>query len=275
MQFLTKYIHRKLAATAPIICYCIVWLTSLVAAAPYFFAVSAEDVTLEPWTQPYIDVMLHVCGRKRPQTCIEKGWHRLPFSRRTYTLSVLAIQYLLPLTALVLSYSQIGSTIFKRIKASTTIDQHRRQLVLQRNRKALLLLLLLVLIYAVAWFPMNAYNVLNVLEVIEFSQYRYLFCHLVGMTSACMNPILYALINDSFRAAFISVLRPLARPCTTYTAVSTNQQNTYTFSFNDHQPFKQQEQDIPSAVAVLNGVSENVSVHGLIPDDERNFDVEF
>ncbi|VBB28000.1 unnamed protein product [Acanthocheilonema viteae] len=166
---------KKFAATAPIICYCIVWLTSLVIAAPYFFAVAAEDVMLEPWNQPYIDVMLHICGRKRPQTCIEKAWHRLPFSRRTYTLSVLAIQYLLPVTALAFSYSQIGSAIRKRVKASTAIDQQRRQVMIQRNRKALLLLILLVLIYAVAWFPMNAYNVLNVLEVIEFSQYSRTF----------------------------------------------------------------------------------------------------
>uniref|UniRef100_A0A8R1Y0W5 G_PROTEIN_RECEP_F1_2 domain-containing protein n=1 Tax=Onchocerca volvulus TaxID=6282 RepID=A0A8R1Y0W5_ONCVO len=201
----------KFAATAPVMCYCIVWLTSLVIAAPYFFAVTTEDFTLEPWNQPYIDAMLYICGRKRPQTCIEKAWHRLPFSRRTYTLSVLAIQYLLPLTALALSYSQIGSAINKRIKTSTTVDQKRRQVMLQRNRKALLLLLLLVLIYAVTWFPMNAYNVLNVLEVIEFSQYRYLFCHLTGMTSACINPILYALINDSFRTAFISILGPVIR----------------------------------------------------------------
>ncbi|VDM08673.1 unnamed protein product [Wuchereria bancrofti] len=234
----------KLAAVAPIICYCTVWLTSIVIAAPYFFAVNAEDVMLEPWNQPYIDVTLHICGRKRPQTCVEKAWHRLPFSRRTYTLSMLAIQYLLPLTALAFSYSQIGSAIYKRVKASTTIGQKRRQVMMQRNRKALLLLSLLVLIYAAAWLPMNAYNVLSVLEVIEFSQYRYLFCHLVGMTSACINPILYALINDSFRAAFISVLRPVIRSCTRYTTVSTNQQSTFTFSFNEREPVKHQEAQI-------------------------------
>ncbi|VDK83621.1 unnamed protein product [Litomosoides sigmodontis] len=168
-------IKWKLAATAPIMCYCVVWLTSLVIATPYFFAVTVEDVMLEPWNQPYIDALLHICGRKRPQTCIEKAWDRLPFSRRTYTLSVLAIQYLLPVTALAFSYIQIGSTIRKRVKVSTTIDQQRRQVMTRRSRKALLLLLLLVLVYAVAWFPMNAYNVLNVLDVIEFSQYRRAF----------------------------------------------------------------------------------------------------
>lgn len=44
---------------APIICYCFVWLLSLIVAAPYFFAVSAENVNMfEPWNQPYIETMV-------------------------------------------------------------------------------------------------------------------------------------------------------------------------------------------------------------------------
>lgn len=39
------------------------------------------------------------------------------------------------------------------------------------------------------------------------------------MSSACINPIMYALINDSFRSAFLNMLRPLFAPCTKYTTV--------------------------------------------------------
>lgn len=60
---------------------------------------------------------------------------------------------------------------------------------------------------------------------------RYIFCHLIGMTSACINPIMYALINDSFRNAFINMLRPFFGPCTKYIAVSPPQQTHTTFSF--------------------------------------------
>jgi len=71
------------------------------------------------------------------------------------------------------AYSQIGSTIVKRVKHTNTVDQQRRHMLNKRNRKALLLLLMLVIIYGVAWLPINLYNVLNVLDIIEFSQYRY------------------------------------------------------------------------------------------------------
>ncbi|KAH7668094.1 neuropeptide F receptor, partial [Aphelenchoides avenae] len=41
----------------------------------------------------------------------------------------------------------------------------------------------------------------------------------------------YALINDSFRNAFINMLRPFFGPCTKYIAVSPPQQTHTTFSF--------------------------------------------
>ncbi|KHN81604.1 Putative neuropeptide Y receptor 11 [Toxocara canis] len=222
----------------------------------------------EPWNQPHIATMLAVCERQRPQICLEKTWHRLPFSRRTYTLTVLTIQYLLPLAALAFGYSQIGSTIRRRVKASTTVDQQRRHIMMQRNRKALLLLLLLVLIYAIAWFPMNAYNVLNVLDVIEFSQYRYIFCHLVGMTSACMNPIMYGLLNDSFRSAFVSILRPFLRPCTKYTTVAAPPSHTYTFSLMGPQTIKPQIDELRKAMAVQNGADERSVLYNATNSDE-------
>ncbi|TKR73180.1 hypothetical protein L596_020520 [Steinernema carpocapsae] len=49
-----------LAATAPIICYLVVWLISLLAAAPYFFAVSSEDVHMfYPWNHSHSDALVN------------------------------------------------------------------------------------------------------------------------------------------------------------------------------------------------------------------------
>ncbi|KJH47381.1 hypothetical protein DICVIV_06544 [Dictyocaulus viviparus] len=81
-----------------------------------------------------------------------------------------------------------------------------------RFRRALLLLMILVLTYAICWAPMNIHNALNSFEVISYSQYRYLFCHLVGISSACVNPITYALVNESFRNALHHMFLSF-RPC--------------------------------------------------------------
>lgn len=74
-----------------------------------------------------------VCGLVSPKVCVER-WNHLPVSRNTYTLTVLAIQYVLPLVSLGFAYAQIGFTIRKRVKYNTTVDQHRKQILAQRNR---------------------------------------------------------------------------------------------------------------------------------------------
>uniref|UniRef100_A0AC34RE06 G-protein coupled receptors family 1 profile domain-containing protein n=1 Tax=Panagrolaimus sp. JU765 TaxID=591449 RepID=A0AC34RE06_9BILA len=228
---------------APLVCYLVVWLTALLVAAPYFFAVSAEDAQLDPWSAKHTDEILKICEKQKPQICLERTWHRLPFSRRTYTLTVLAIQYILPLMALGFAYSQIGSTIRRRVKHTTTVDQQRKHILIQRNRRAVLLLLLLVLIYGTAWLPINAYNVLNVLDVIEFSQSKYIICHLIGMASACLNPIMYGLINEAFRNAFLAMLRPIFRPCTKFIPVSPQLPTNTTFSYTLNRKDSPRKQD--------------------------------
>uniref|UniRef100_A0A158PAX0 G_PROTEIN_RECEP_F1_2 domain-containing protein n=1 Tax=Angiostrongylus cantonensis TaxID=6313 RepID=A0A158PAX0_ANGCA len=190
---LTKYpVKWRLAPTASIICYCIVWIISIVVALPYSLTVKSQKFDrAEPWNDVHTPAMVNRA-------------HNSAFST--------IFQYLLPLCALAYAYVQIGSTIRRRSKVSRTIDQARRMSMQSRNRRALLLLMILVLTYAICWAPMNIHNALNSFEVISYSQYRYLFCHLVGISSACVNPITYALVNESFRNALHHMFLSF-RPC--------------------------------------------------------------
>ena len=52
------------------------------------------------------------------------------------------------------------------------------------------------------------------------------------MLSTCMNPILYALINESFRNAFLSIVRPFLSACTKSVAMQTPPPNRF---MNGHQ----------------------------------------
>jgi hypothetical protein len=50
---------RRLASKTPFACYLVVWLMSVLVAAPYFFAVSAVDVKeFDPWDAQYTDLMV-------------------------------------------------------------------------------------------------------------------------------------------------------------------------------------------------------------------------
>ena len=52
------------------------------------------------------------------------------------------------------------------------------------------------------------------------------------MLSTCMNPILYALINESFRNAFLSIARPFLSACTKSVAMQNPPLNRF---MNGHQ----------------------------------------
>ncbi|GMT25058.1 hypothetical protein PFISCL1PPCAC_16355, partial [Pristionchus fissidentatus] len=215
----------RLAARAPLICYAILWLISLLVALPYSLAVHAAPVDFGPWIVPEFEELMSICRQSTPVMCQERkdsSWESPYISRLSYTLVVLAIQYLLPLFALGFAYIQIGSTIRKRGKTSTTVDEARRLCMQQKNRKALVLLVILVTTYAFCWAPVNVYNVLAGLQLIQFSQYRYLFMHIIGIVSACINPITYALVNDSFRDAASLMICPRSHR----SAVSTNSKRT-------------------------------------------------
>uniref|UniRef100_A0A914VTS2 G-protein coupled receptors family 1 profile domain-containing protein n=1 Tax=Plectus sambesii TaxID=2011161 RepID=A0A914VTS2_9BILA len=243
MLFPTKWGFQP--TMAPLGFYAVVWVLSLCVAAPYFFAVSAEDVSFWRWNHTEIERALLACERQKPQICVENSWSHLPFSRKTYTLTVLGFQYLMPLAALALSYCHIGTRIRRRLRtgaASRTLDTQRRQAMTNKNRKAFLLLTGLVFVYAVCWLPVNLYNTLNVLDFFHFSQYKYIYCHLVGMTSACLNPVLYGVLNENFRVAFATLIRPCRRCCrcpaadTTQSQFHSNYNYSYTTAANTRSP---------------------------------------
>ena len=65
------------------------------------------------------------------------------------------------------------------------------------------LLTFLVVMFAICWLPWNLYNALTTLDVIDFSMTKtFPACHLIGMLSACANPILYGALNENFRVVF-------------------------------------------------------------------------
>ncbi len=44
---------------------------------------------------------------------------------------------------------------------------------------------------------------------LEMMLLTFIFCHLLGMSSASINPILYGYLNESFRKEFMDILQPI------------------------------------------------------------------
>uniref|UniRef100_A0A182JG59 G-protein coupled receptors family 1 profile domain-containing protein n=1 Tax=Anopheles atroparvus TaxID=41427 RepID=A0A182JG59_ANOAO len=71
------------------------------------------------------------------------------------------------------------------------------------------LLISIALIFGVSWLPLNLFNLfadIYVKAITEDIMVAYAICHMVGMSSACSNPLLYGWLNDNFRKEFNELL---------------------------------------------------------------------
>jgi len=74
-------------------------------------------------------------------------------------------------------------------------------------------LLTIALLFSITWLPLNIfnltvdlYNPFNLPEDEEKMLIIYAVAHLIGMSSACINPFLYGWLNENFRSEFTVIL---------------------------------------------------------------------
>jgi len=90
---------------------------------------------------------------------------------------------------------------------STQLDEKKRRNK-QRIRKTNALLLSVAIIFGISWLPLNICNlVVDLLGIEDSPEFRIVFaiCHMMGMSSACSNPLLYGWLNDNFKKEFIDI----------------------------------------------------------------------
>ncbi|XP_048186671.1 neuropeptide Y receptor type 5 isoform X1 [Perognathus longimembris pacificus] len=93
-----------------------------------------------------------------------------------------------------------------RVKRSVTRIQKRSRSVFYR-------LTILILVFAVSWMPLHLFHVVtdfndNLISNRHF-KLVYCVCHLLGMMSCCLNPILYGFLNNGIKADLMSLIHCL------------------------------------------------------------------
>ncbi|KAL3268014.1 hypothetical protein HHI36_007147, partial [Cryptolaemus montrouzieri] len=96
-------------------------------------------------------------------------------------------------------------------------QNNRRELRGRRLHRTNILLSAISLIFCISWMPLNLFNLIADLysgEINFTSQTMvvvYAMCHLMGMSSACSNPVLYGCLNENFMKEFKDILRISSR----------------------------------------------------------------
>uniref|UniRef100_F7CGL8 Neuropeptide Y receptor type 5 n=2 Tax=Ornithorhynchus anatinus TaxID=9258 RepID=F7CGL8_ORNAN len=83
----------------------------------------------------------------------------------------------------------------------------------KRSRRVFYRLATLILAFAVSWMPLHLFHVVTDFNanLISNRHFRLVFCicHLLGMMSCCLNPILYGFLNNGIKADLMSLIHCL------------------------------------------------------------------
>nr|CAD7199063.1 unnamed protein product [Timema douglasi]CAD7416547.1 unnamed protein product [Timema poppensis] len=218
----TRESLQKLGAIIILSC---IWVASLVLASPMFI-----------WkTLKHHEINLPSYGIDHIAYCLEE-WP-VEHGRAYYSVFSLVFQYVLPIITVSVAYSRIcrklryryvnssamGSSSSKGKAGSGSGSQKRKAKDDRRMKRTNSLLVSIGFIFCISWMPLNIFNL-----VVDFynpfgddrqsMMICYAVCHMMGMSSACSNPLLYGWLNDNFRKEFKEILASLC-PCVPVEAV--------------------------------------------------------
>ncbi|XP_031598776.1 neuropeptide Y receptor type 4 [Oreochromis aureus] len=171
--------------------------------------------------EPYTNVILPVPS-SHMEACVEH-WpsqgHRV-----AYTTWLLLFQYCGPLFLVLLCYVRV----IVRLRHRKEMLDRARTPECQRmthSRRINIMLVALITVFALCWLPLTIFNVVSDWnqEALPVCHHNLLFslCHLLAMSSTCINPVIYGFLNSNFRQEVSEVLLhcrcfPLEEECEQY-----------------------------------------------------------
>ncbi|XP_051561107.1 neuropeptide Y receptor type 2-like [Myxocyprinus asiaticus] len=168
----------------------ITWVISAILASPLAIFREYEIVDLSP------DESIEVCREKWPGSSTDSA---------LYSISMLLLQYVLPLVVISFAYIRIWIKLRNHVNPAGHSDRHHRR------RKTTKMLVTMVVLFAVSWLPFHAFQLAIdiVPEVLVMKDFRLLYTvfHIVAMCSTFANPLLYGWMNRNYRSAFGAVFR--------------------------------------------------------------------
>ena len=174
----------------------VIWIMSTIVGLPLL-------INTHVMTESYLDMINF--------TFCREDWSSFE-AKYSYAAIVLVLQFVLPLTLLFILHWKICNFLRRRINENprTLADVNRTLKEARRHRKNTNLLMAISITYALCWFPLTILNFFADFNYKMFMERNFLVAygcaHLIGMTSAIINPILYGWFNTNFQKEFTSFL---------------------------------------------------------------------
>lgn len=175
-----------------LIIFCI-WLVIGVLACPLFIFRTLIHI-------PLSENINKLLGISSVYYCYE-DWPA-PYWSLIYSTCSLVFLCLIPILVITLAHTSICARLSSRFRHNNP------------NNKTLKLLIAIAATFVCCWLPLNLYNLMDSAGVFlqwndEFKWTLFALCHLIGMSSACINPILYGWFNSTLREDLTIFFSPI------------------------------------------------------------------
>ena len=150
------------------------------------------------------------------KTCVEN--RHLRFEKGAYSIASMIFQYICPIVIVSVAHARICNKLKYRMvnqqpvnTANSPFQKRKTAREAKRKRKTNMLLIMIAVMFASSWMPLNVFNIItdfwpDYLFIIDKKSLVFPICHLLVLSSACANPVLYGWLNDNFRREFMAVL---------------------------------------------------------------------
>lgn len=140
----------------------------------------------------------------------------LTFRKVRIALLILT-QYLIPLIITAILYYKILQIIKQNSKESLTqLNQKQIMFQIKSKKRIVIMLIIIVLAFAIAWLPVHIIHFINffvypILNSKCNSSTIYILAYWLGVSSICLNPLIYYWSNSIFRDELMNILYKLKR----------------------------------------------------------------
>lgn len=169
------------------------WLYSVIVVSPSIYLTEVQH-----YSKPHSNTTGSYCAT-------------IPVSTKlglTYVLGLAFFGYIIPLITLVVLYSKISCSVWRR--GNNKLRTSRPEAAMQRSRKKVIkMFLTVILVFVVTWFPLIIY--VGVLESYlggaKRISYARLTLYAIGLSNSIYNPFIYSFFNKRFRDGCKSLFR--------------------------------------------------------------------
>ncbi|KAI1898040.1 hypothetical protein AGOR_G00068230 [Albula goreensis] len=210
------HMGQRLSRRASFGIIAVTWAAAAVLAGPLAIFREYRHVEI-----PAINLRIAVCSEKWPHATNRDGV--------IYSLSMLLLQYVLPLGVISYAYARIW------VKLKNHVSPCNRGDSIHRRRKTTKMLALVVVVFAVCWLPFHAFQLASDLDlVLKLKEYKLLYTlfHIVAMCSTFANPLLYGWMNKNYRNGFLMFFRCEHKPDTIHPEGSFRTRSQRTLTLN-------------------------------------------